>query len=260
MEVIMFTANPFVPLAEFISPAVMQGYLVLMTLAVAAGTVFDMLHKQSAKFFAQEWQASQTHAKRQLGGGEIASLAARTLLKEVATSGEFCKPARRLSHLLMSYGFVIYLLTTIVMVCVYPAATTPTPALLPLLWHLGALMAAVGGYWFFFLLRVDVAHEGHSPFRLVRADLFIVTLLASVSFALVWSFVQTTHNVMASWVFFALYIFFSTLLFVSVPRSKFAHMFYKPVVAFQRRVEEANGSSKLPAAATGGERCPPSHT
>jgi len=257
----MFTANPFVPLAEFIPPALMQGYLVLMALAVAAGTVFDMLHKKSLQFFARDWQASRAAARRQLGGGEMASLAARTLLKEVATSGEFCKPARRLSHLLMSYGFVIYLLTTIVMVCAYPTAATPTPTTLPLLWNLGALMVLVGGCWFFFLLRVDVAHEGHSPFRLVRADLFIVTLLASVSFALVWAFVQTTPYLAAAWVFFALYIFFSTLLFVSVPWSKFAHMFYKPVVAFQRRVEEANGSSKLPTPATpGGERCPPSHT
>jgi hypothetical protein len=257
----MFTANPFVPLADFISPAVMQGYLVLMALAAAAGTVFDMLHKQSAKFFVQDRQAAQAAAKRRLGGGEMASLAARTLLKEVATSGEFCKPARRLSHLLMSYGFVIYLLTTVVMVCVYPTAATPTPSILPLLWHLGALMVAVGGYWFFFLLRVDVAHEGHSPFRLVRADLFIVTLLASVTFALVWTFLQTTPYLAAAWIFFGLHIFFTTLLFVSVPWSKFAHMFYKPVVAFQRRVEEANGSSRLPTPATpGGERCPPSHT
>jgi hypothetical protein len=50
-------------------------------------------------------------------------------------------------------------------------------------------------------------------------------------------------------VFFALYLFFTTLLFVSVPWSKFAHMFYKPAAAFQKRVEEAAGSSDLPAPA-----------
>ena len=257
----MFTANPFSPLAEFMSPAVMQAYLVLMALAVAAGTVFDMLHKQSARFFARDWRASRAAATRPLDGGELASLAARTLIKEVATSGEFCNPARRISHLLMSYGFVLYLVTTIVMVCFYPTPATPTPAALPLLWNLGALMVLVGGYWFFFRLRVDVAHEGHSPFRLRRADLFIVTLLASVTFALIWEGVQATQNPTASWICFGLYIFFTTLLFVSVPWSKFAHMFYKPVVAFQRRVEEANGSSSLPApTTTGEERCPPSHT
>jgi len=95
-------------------------------------------------------------------------------------------------------------------------------------------------------IRVDVAKEGHSPFRLVRADLFIVSLLASVTFALIWEIVQTAGNLRATQISFGLYIFFTTALFVGVPWSKFAHMFYKPAAAFQKRVEEANGSSNLP--------------
>jgi len=95
----------------------------------------------------------------------------------------------------------------------------------------------------------------------VRADLFIVALLASVSFALIFELSAMAQNMIADRVFFGLYILFSTLLFVSVPWSKFAHMFYKPAVALQRRVEEANGASDLPASATaGGGRCPPSPT
>jgi hypothetical protein len=93
---------------------------------------------------------------------------------------------------------------------------------------------------------VNVAKEGHSPFRLMRADLFILSLLASVSFALIWEVVQATAGLMATQIVFGIYIFFTTLLFVGVPWSKFAHMFYKPAAAFQRRVEEANGSSSLP--------------
>ncbi len=149
----------------------------------------------------------------------------------------------------MFYGFLLYLITTIVMVFGYPTQATPTPVVLPILWNIGALMILIGGYWFFFFLRVDVAHEGHSPFRLVRADLFIVSLLASVTFALVWEIVQAAGNLTATKIAFGLYIFFTTLLFVSVPWSKFAHMFYKPAAAFQRRVEEANGSSDLPTPA-----------
>ena len=122
-------------------------------------------------------------------------------------------------------------------------------------------MTLVGGYWFFFLLRVNVVHDGHSPWRLVRADLFIVSLLASVTFALLLEIAEMAQNAAATGVCAGIYIFFTTLLFVSVPWSKFAHMFYKPVVAFQRRVEEADGSSDLPTpTTTGGERCPPSHT
>lgn len=257
----MFTANPFVPLSDFVSPGIMQGYVVLMVLAVAAGTVYDMLHKRSAEFFVRDWKRSQAAAKRRLSGGELAALAARTLAREIATSGEFCKPARRLSHLLMSYGFVLYLVATAVLIFCYTAPASPAPAFWPLLWYLGALLVLAGGGWFFFLLRVDVAHEGRSPFCLRRADLFIGSLLASVLFALLWALTQAMGSTAAAWLCFGLYVFFNTLLFVSVPWSKFAHMFYKPVVAFQKRVEEASGASTLPAPTTpGGERCPPTPT
>jgi hypothetical protein len=242
----MFTSNPFAELAVFLQPLVMQVYIVLMIAAVAIGTLFDMLHKRSARFFMQQRKKSQAAATKRLGGMDNASLAVRTLLKEVVTSGEFCNPWRRISHLLMFYGFLTYLVTTVVMIFGYPTPDTPAPAVWPTLWNIGALMVLVGGYWFFFFIRVDVAKEGHSPFRLVRADLFIVSLLASVTFALLWEVVQTAGNLRATQITFGVYIFFTTVLFVGVPWSKFAHMFYKPAAAFQKRVEEANGSSNLP--------------
>jgi hypothetical protein len=147
------------------------------------------------------------------------------------------------------YGFVIYLVTTVLMLFVYPrAARTPTPV--TALWNIGALMVLAGGLWFFFALKVNVAYEKQSPFRLIRADLFVGSLLASVAFGLLWHLVQTAHKVGAASLFLlACYILFTTLLFVSVPWSKFAHMFYKPVAAFQKRREEASGASDLPAPA-----------
>lgn len=179
----MLTDNPFFPLADFLPPNFMRVYIVLMVIAVAAGTLFDLYHKRSAEFFMQQRRRSRMAATRQLGGAEIAAIAARTLVSEVAASGEFCNLSRRISHVLMSYGFVLYLAMTVVLVYAYPAEPQP-PEALPLLWNLGALMVLSGGCWFFFFLRVDVTHEGHSPWRLVRADLFIVSLLASVIFAL----------------------------------------------------------------------------
>ncbi|MBU1396506.1 MAG: adenylyl-sulfate reductase [Gammaproteobacteria bacterium] len=256
----MFTTNPFAPLTAFVSPDLMQGYIVLMVLAVAIGTAFDLLRDKKLTFFLQERQRTKAAARQPLGGADMAAIAARTLAHDIATFGEFCNRQRRISHALMFYGFVTYLVTTVVMVFAYPTATHP-PVVLPVLWNLGALMALVGGYWFFFFLRVNVVHDGHPPWRLVRADLFIVTLLASLTFALVFEWVTMAGNPVATRVFAGLYLFFTTLLFVSVPWSKFAHMFYKPVVAFQKRQEAADGSSDLPAPTTaGGERCPPSHT
>ena len=256
----MFTTTPFTPLTAFVSPAVMQGYIVLMALAVAIGTAFDLLHEKKVKFFMQDRKRAKAAAKQQLSAADLAAIATRTLANDIATFGEFCNRNRRISHILMFYGFVLYLITTIMMVFIYPT-DTHTPVVLPILWNIGVLMNLVGGYWFFFFLRVNVSHDGHSPWRLVRADLFIVTLLASVTFALLLEGAEMAQNTAATKVFASIYIFFTTLLFVSVPWSKFAHMFYKPVMAFQRRVEEADGSSNLPTPATAGDdRCPPSHT
>jgi hypothetical protein len=254
----MFTDNPFLATTEFLPPRFLQAYVVLMVLAVIAGTVYDLYHKRSAQFFAQRREQSRAAATRRLGGAELARIATRTLAHDVATFGEFCNPNRRRSHVLMFYGFVLYLVTTVAMVFGYPA-DPQTPAVLPLLWNLGAVMLLVGGYWFFFFLRVNVVHDGQPPWRLVRADLFIVLLLASVSFALLFELAALAGNPTATRILFGAYLFFTTLLFVSVPWSKFAHMFYKPVVAFQRRIEEADGSSDLPAQ-TGENRCPPTPT
>ncbi len=241
----MFSNNPFAAVADSPSPSFMRVYIVLMILAVVIGTLFDVFHKGSAKFFARRREKSNAAAQRQLSGGETFSLAVETIA-EAAVSGEFCKWPRRISHLLMMYGFFIYIITTVVMVFCYAGAAR-IPSMLPALWTIGALMILVGGLWFFFFLRVNVAYDGDSPFHLGRADLFVGSLVTSVAFALIWDYVQTTYaNATATWILFGLYIFFTTLLFVTVPWSKFAHMFFKPTVAFQRRVEEANGSSDLP--------------
>jgi predicted small integral membrane protein len=145
------------------------------------------------------------------------------------------------------YGFLIFAITTAIMVFYYPTAVTSTPAILPQLWTIGALMVCVGGYWFWFFIRVDVAAEGSSPFRIMRADLFILSLLGSATMALVWAYLQATDNSWAN-AAFGLFVIATTLLFGSVPWSKFAHMFFKPAAAFEKRVSAANGSrSNLPA-------------
>ena len=235
--------NPFAELSASISPGVMQTYVVVMILLVAGGTLYDVLHKQSAKYFFDNWRRAGTKGTQQLGGGDMASLAVQTAASEILTSSEFCNPQRRIAHLLTMYGFLLYVLMTFILVFWYPTPDSQAPAILPLLWYLGALMVCGGGYWFWFFIRVDVAAEGHSPFRVVRADLFILSLLASVTFGLIWAIAGTS-------LFLGLYLIATTVLFGSVPWSKFSHMFFKPAAAFQKRVENANGSrSNLPAPA-----------
>ena len=243
----MLTHNPFAELSASISPAAMQAYVVVMVVLVVAGTLFDVIHKRSAKYFFADWRHAKSRGSKQVGGGEMVSLAIRTLCVEVLTSAEFCTVRRRIAHLLTMYGFLAYVVTTAIMIFGYPTPATPAPPILPSLWHIGALMVCVGGYWFWFFIRADVAAEGNSPFRVMHADLFILSLLASVTLALIWSFLQSGGVSWWSNLFFALYITATTVLFGSVPWSKFAHMFFKPAAALQKRVAEADGSrSKLP--------------
>jgi hypothetical protein len=238
----MFISNPFAELSASVPPTVMQTYVVVMAILVAGGTLLDVMHKQSARYFFNDWRKSKNKAKQQVGGGEMVSIAVQTAVVDVMTSGEFCNIRRRISHLLTMYGFVIYVVTTAIMVFAYPTPATPAPANLATLWYIGALMVCLGGYWFWFFIRVDVAAEGNSPFRFVRADLFIVALVLSVTFGLVWAYVQTTGNTIWANVFLALYLIATTVLFGSIPWSKFSHMFFKPAAALQKRVAEANGT------------------
>lgn len=245
----MFSSNPFAELSASIPPAVMQTYVIIMILLVVGGTLYDVVHKKSAKYFFANWRKTQDKGEQQVGGGELASLAIQTGAVEVLTSSEFCNARRRIAHLLTMYGFLAYLITTIIMVFGYPTPATPTPAILPQLWYIGGLLVCAGGYWFWFFIRVDVAAEGHSPFRIVRADLFILSLLASVTFGLIWAYLQATGSAMST-VFLGLYLLASTVLFGSIPWSKFSHMFFKPAAALQKRVEEANGTRRnMPAPA-----------
>ena len=239
----MFTSNPFAELSASIPPNVMQGYVILMVLLVVGGTILDMIHKKSAKYFFENAEKAKKNAKRTVGGGEKVSMAVATLANEVLTSGEFCNPIRRISHILMMYGFIAFVVTTAVMIFGYATAATPTPAILPQLWHIGAIMVCAGGYWFWFFIRVDVSAEGVTLFRLVRADLFILSLLATTTFALIWSYMLSSQGAStATTVVFALFILSSTVLFGGVLWSKFAHMFFKPAAAFQKRTTVADGS------------------
>ena len=234
----MFSSNAFAAVSGSLPAGFMQWYVGLMIVAVIVGTVADMIHKGSAKYFFANARKTRAQGKQV----NKASIAVKTVAVDVLASGEFCNPRRRVAHLLTMYGFILYVVTTALMVFVYPTAATPTPALVSQLWWLGGLMVMVGGYWFWFFIRVDVAAEGSSPLRLMRADLFILSLLASATLGLLWAWLQASGSA-ASWLFFGLYLLATTVLFCGVYWSKFAHMFFKPAAAFDKRLAEADGTN-----------------
>ena len=179
----MFTTNPFAELSASVPSLVMQIYVIAMVTLVVGSTLFDIVHKGSAKYFLANWRKSKENSASPVGGAQMGSLAVQTAASEVLTSSEFCNPQRRIAHLLGMYGFVIYAITTAIMVFHYAHPGIATPELLPQLWHVGASMVCIGGYWFWFFIRVDVTSEGQSPFRVMQADIFVLSLLVSVTLA-----------------------------------------------------------------------------
>lgn len=242
----MFMTNPFAELSALISTDVMQMYIIVMAVLVAGGTILDMMHKKSAKYFFLDSAKNAKNAKRTVSTGEKAGLAVATIASEVITSSEFCSTKRRISHLLTMYGFITFVATSALMIFECDTIATET---LAQFWHIGAIMLCLGGYWFWFFIRVDVAAEGTKWYHLVRADIFIVSLFTTATFALIWSYLQSkgmngaTGDMGLTTLFFVLFIISNTVLFSTVMWSKFAHMFFKPAAAFQKRVAHADGSN-----------------
>ena len=59
----MLDVNPFAELSALLSPAILQGYIVLMFILVVVGTILDMAHKKSAQYFFENAEKAQKHNK-----------------------------------------------------------------------------------------------------------------------------------------------------------------------------------------------------
>ena len=140
------------------------------------------------------------------------------------------------------YGFILFVATTVWLIFGYIAPVEAAPKALTVLWHLGAIMLCLGGYWFWFFIRVDVSSEGVKWYNFNgRGDIFIVGLITMGTFALLWSGTLASGGLL-NMIFLALLVVSSTVLFCSVFWSKFAHMFFKPAAAYQKRCIKADGS------------------
>ena len=104
---------------------------------------------------------------------------------------------------------------------------------------------------------MDVSAEAHPWYRIIKADLFVLALIATSLFGLIWSYLQNM-DLGSRWddkVFLVFYVVANLILFGGVYWSKFAHMFYKPGAAIQKNLAEADGSrDNLPPEADGPEQ------
>ena len=237
----MITTNPFSELSEFMPSIAMQAFVVVMIILVVVGTLFDIIHKKNVKYFFDNAKKAKKSATNTVGAGKKVSIVLKTVASDVLTTSELAGK-RRIAHLLGMYGTIIFWVTSAIMIFNYSTSESVAPSILPLLWHIGAIMTCLGGYWFWFFLRVDVEAEGNPWYRVIKADLFVLSLVVTATFGLVWSYLQAAN--ISGWdtLFLVLFSLSNIVLFGGVYWSKFAHMFYKPGAAIQKHLSEADGS------------------
>ena len=240
----MLSTNPFSILAETVSPIFMQSFVIVMTILVVAGTLLDIIHKKNVKYFFNNAKKAKLSATKTLSTGEKISVISKTIVSDIATTSELGAGKRRAAHLLGMYGTILFWVGSVIMIFCYAIPSSDTPSVWPIIWHAGAIMTVLGGSWFWFFLRVDVYSEAQPWYRIIKADLFVLALIASSLFGLIWSYLQSL-NLNDRWddkVFLVLYIISNLVLFGGVYWSKFAHMFYKPGASIQKNLAEADGS------------------
>tara|TARA_Y100000766_G_scaffold206487_1_gene178257 strand:- start:119 stop:910 length:792 start_codon:yes stop_codon:yes gene_type:complete len=237
----MLTNNPFSELALIIPSSVMQFFVIAMILLVIISTGLDMLHKKNVIYFFRNAKKAKKSAKKDLSVGKKTAVILKTVAHDIATTSELGMGKRRLAHVMGMYGTILFWITSVLLIFNYTDGSN-APTYITISWHIGALLTCLGGYWFWFFLRVDVSAEAHPWYRIITADLFVLALLACATFGLLWSYFQYTDKPVYSFLFLTLYIFSNLILFGGVYWSKFAHMFYKPGAAIQKNLAEADGS------------------
>ena len=237
----MFYTNPFAELISFMPVEVLQAFVILMVAMVALGTILDMAHKKNAKYFFINYKKATESATKKVSAGEKAAVISKTIASDILTTSELGRGQRRAAHLLGMYGSILFWICSAVLILAYTGVAKEAPYQISLLWHLGALMTCLGGYWFWFFLRVDVSAEANPWKRIIRADLFVLSLLAAATFGLAWSYTQYSSVPILDSLFLILYALSNIVLFGGVYWSKFAHMFYKPGAAIQKNLSEVDG-------------------
>ena len=144
----MFYNNPFTWLTDLVSPLAIQGFTILMIGLVALGTVMDIIHKKNVKYFFNNAKKAKKNAKVELTNGQRTSVILKTVAHDIATTAELGRGKRRVAHVLGMYGTIVFWITSALLIFSFPTAGSSTPSSLTILWHVGAIVTCIGGYWF----------------------------------------------------------------------------------------------------------------
>ena len=244
----MITSNPFAVLAESVPSIFLQSFVIIMFALVIIGTLIDIIHKKNVKYFFNNAKKAKLSATKELSSGERVAVIAKTIATDIATTAELGAGKRRIAHVLGMYGTILFWVASVVMIFCYTSLDKTTPDVWPIMWHVGAIMTCLGGYWFWLFLRVDVLAEAYPWYRIIQADLFVLSLIITATLGLIWSFLLSSNITGWDNLFLLLFALSNIFLFGGIYWSKFAHMFYKPGAAIQKNLAKADGSrDNLPA-------------
>ena len=214
-----------------------------MLALIVIGTVVQMIHHKNVTYFFNNAKKAKLAAEKELGVGEKTSVIAKTVVHDIATTAELGAGKRRVAHVMGMYGTILFWVASVVLVFGYTGTGITAPTIWPMIWHVGAIMTCVGGYWFWLFLRVDVLAEAHPWYRIIKADLFVLAfLLVQLLDLHGLIFNLQDQKTRLGYKFLVLFITSNIVLFGGVYWSKFAHMFYKPGAAIQKNLAEADGS------------------
>ena len=156
----MLSINPFADLATVIPAFLMQYFVIALVPLIIVGTGLDMLHKKNVVYFFRNAPKAKKSAKNELTTGKKTAVILKTVANDIATTSELGWGKRRLAHVLGMYGTILFWIGSVVLIFKYSEGTV-APSYIPFIWHLGAIMTGLGGYWFWFFLRVEVSAEAH---------------------------------------------------------------------------------------------------
>jgi len=87
------------PAARVVAPAgFLQGLLLVLALAVVAGTLFDIVHRAAPVVSSLEHARVEGTRAAEMGGGRADLDRQTALVGDAFASGEFCNPERRVAH------------------------------------------------------------------------------------------------------------------------------------------------------------------
>ena len=94
--------------------------------------------------------------------------------------------------------------------------------------------------------RVDYSFGDSKFVTFKAADLFLLNLIAYSVAGFVLEAARLAGVLLMTEIFLLVYMGITALLFVSIPWSKFPHIFYRAAYSFQKRSDENSGWSRLP--------------